>query len=146
MRVVHWRGDWIIHASRKQVYALMTDFENWPSLMPGIVKSTRVVERTDTTAIVHGVFTLLGQKGEGLMNIQLDPPHGYYAENVSRQLGKEWETLQFQEVDQGTLFIWSVKVEPKKFIVRLMAPFLSLPIRWFYKRTIILPVRRALEK
>lgn len=65
VRPVHWEGAWVIRAPRERVYELMTDFEKWPEVFPDMVKSIRVVSRTEMTAVVEGDFELVGNRGRG---------------------------------------------------------------------------------
>lgn len=89
MRPARWTGSWTIRAPRERVFEVMTDFENWPKLFPGMVKTIRVVSRTDKVAVLEGDFELLGRKGRGVMRVTLDPPRGYATENSSAELGEE---------------------------------------------------------
>ena len=146
MRPVRWEGEWLIRAAREEVYAAMTDFENWPNLFPRMVKSVRLTSRTDTTAVLEGEFELMGRRGRGLMNIRLKPPEGYDADNASEELGSEKETLRFEEVSGGTLFRWAVDARPKGVVNHLLGALFGFYVRMFYERTLIKPLRKALEK
>jgi carbon monoxide dehydrogenase subunit G len=145
MKPIHWWGSWLIRAPREQVFAMMTDFDNWPRMMPRVVKSARIIERDENTVVLSGSFSILGQRGDAVMNIRLDPPGEWVAQNHSGQLGRETEIIRFEAVDLGTRLTWEVDVEPKKRVVRLVAPLLTFPIRWFYQRAIVQPLRNSLE-
>lgn len=146
MKPVRWEGAWVIRASREKVYEAMTDFENWPNVFPEMVKSVRVVSRTSTTAVLEGDFELMGRRGRGLMNIRLRPPAGYGADNASEELGDEKETLRFEDVPEGTLYRWAVDARPKGFFNHLFGALFGFYVRRFYERTLIAPLRKALEK
>ncbi|MDQ3802356.1 MAG: SRPBCC family protein [Acidobacteriota bacterium] len=146
MRPARWRGAWVVRAPREKVYEVMTDFEGWPKLFPEMVKSIRVVSRTDATAVLEGDFELMGRRGRGLMNIRLSPPAGYDADNSSEELGSERETLRFEVVPEGTLYRWAVDARPRGFFNLLLGKLFGFYVRRFYERTLISPLRKALEK
>lgn len=146
MKPVRWHGSWVIRAPREKVYQKMTEFDRWADLMPGIVKSARVVSRTDSVVILDGVFNILGREGRGMMNISLHPSDGYDAENISAKLGEEKENVRLEEIPEGTLYKWTVDAQPNGIHVRLLGGFLNGFIRRFYERTIINPLRRAVEQ
>ena len=146
MKPIRWQGSWIIHAPHDKVYQLMTDFDRWAELMPGIVKSARVVSRTESAVVLDGVFNILGREGRGVMNFRLYPLVGYDADNTSEKLGEEKETVRLEQIPEGTLYKWTVDAKPNGIHVRLLGKFLSYFIRRFYERTIIKPLRRALEQ
>ena len=145
MKPIRWEGSWTIRAPRDEVYRWMTDFDHWAKKMPGIVKSARVVSRTETAVVVKGEFNLLGRKGRGVMNIRLHPLAGFDADNDSEELGEEKETVRFEEIPEGTLYKWVVDAKPNGFHVRLLSRFLGYFVRRFYERTIIKPLKGALE-
>lgn len=145
MKPIRWEGAWTIRAPRDEVYRWVTDFERWAELMPGIVKSARVISRTETAVVLEGEFNLLGRKGRGVMNIRLRPPAGYDADNVSEKLGEEKEAIRLEEIPEGTLYKWAVDAMPKGIHVRLPGKFAGYFVRRFYERTIIKPLRGALE-
>lgn len=145
-KTIRWHGAWKIRAPREKVYQLMTEFDRWGELMPGIVKSARVVSRTDSTVILEGVFNILGREGRGVMNFRLHPLVGYDADNTSEKLGEEKETVRLEEIPEGTLYKWTVDARPNGILVNLLGSFLNPFIRRFYERTIIDPLRRALER
>jgi carbon monoxide dehydrogenase subunit G len=142
MRPIHWEGSWTIRAPRERVYEVMTDFENWPKLFPDLVKSIRVIRRTDTAAVLEGEFSLLGRKGHGVMHLRLHPPEGYSAENTSEELGEESETLKFEEAPEGTLYRWTVEARPKGLLNHLLGMVLGFYVRRFYERSLIGPLRK----
>lgn len=146
MKPTRWEGSWIIRAPRDKVYEWATDFEHWSELMPGIVKSARVISRTETAVVLEGEFNLLGRTGRGVMKIRLHPPAGYDADNDSAELGEEKETIRFEEIPEGTLYKWSVDAKPKGIHIHLLSKFVGYFIRRFYERTIIKPLKRALEQ
>lgn len=125
---------------------MMTDFENWPNAFPEMVKSVKIVSRTDTAAVLEGDFELMGRRGRGLMNIRLIPPAGYDADNASEELGNEKETLRFEETPEGTLYRWAVDAQPKGFFNHLLGKLFGFYVRRFYERALIKPLRKALEK
>ncbi|MGH9947931.1 MAG: SRPBCC family protein [Pyrinomonadaceae bacterium] len=145
MKPLRWQGSWIIRAPQDKVYALMTDFDSWAELMPDIVKSARVVRRTESAIVLEGIFNILGREGNGVMNFQLHPLLGYDAENASEILGEEKETVRLETISEGTLYKWTVDAKPNGIHVRLLGKFLGHFIRRFYERTIIEPIRQALE-
>lgn len=145
MKPIRWEGAWTIRAPRDKVYQWMTDFDRWAEMMPGIVKSARVVSRAETAVVLEGEFNLLGRTGRGVMNIRLHPPAGFDADNVSERLGEEKETIRFEETPEGTLYKWAVDAKPNGVHVRLLSKFLGYFVRRFYERTIIKPLREALE-
>ena len=146
MKPVRWQGSWVIRAPRDKVYQKMTDFEHWAELMPGIIKSARVVSRTNSSVILDGVFSILGRRGRGVMNIRLYPLSGYDAENISAKLGEEKEQVRLEEIPEGTLYKWTVDAQPNGIHVHLLSGFLSRFVHRFYERTIIKPLRQALEQ
>ncbi|MGH9947936.1 MAG: SRPBCC family protein [Pyrinomonadaceae bacterium] len=146
MKPVRWQGSWVIRAPREKVYKWMTDFDRWAELMPDIVKSARVISRTDSTVVLDGVFRILGREGRGVMNIRLHPLAGFDADNTSEKLGEEKETVRFEEIPEGTLYKWTVEVKPSGIHVHLLSKFLGYFIRRFYERTIIKPLSRAVEQ
>lgn len=146
MKPIRWEGSWVIRAPRDSVYEKMMDFENWPELFPEMVKSIRVIKRTDRAAVLEGDFNLLGRRGRGLMNIRLQPPVGYDADNTSEELGDEKESLRFEEVSEGTLYRWTVDARPKGSINHLLGMLFGFFVRWYYERTLIKPLRKALER
>jgi hypothetical protein len=145
VKPVRFHGAWIIRAPRDRVYTLMMDFERWPELFPEMVEAIRVVSRNDKTAVLEGDFNLVGRRGHGVMNIRLRPPSGYDADNTSEELGNEKESLWFEVIPEGTLFKWEVIAEPKGVWTRLLARLLGFYVRRFYKRTLIRPLRNAVE-
>ena len=80
------------------------------------------------------------------MDICLYPLTGFDAENSSEELGEEKESVRLEEVPEGTLYKWTVHARPKGFHVQLLSRFIGFFIRRFYERTIIKPLRHALEK
>ena len=146
MKPVRWEGSWTVRAPREKVYEWMTDFEHWPELMPGIVKSAHVVSRTETAVILDGEFNLLGRTGRGVMNIRLHPLAGFDADNTSKELGDEKETVRFEEIPEGTRYHWAVDARPKGVHIHLLSKFIGYFVRRFYERTIIKPLRQALEQ
>lgn len=146
MKPVRWEGSWTVRAPREKVYEWMTDFERWPELMPGIVKSARVVSRTETAVVLDGEFNLLGRHGRGVMSIRLHPPAGFDADNTSEELGDEKETVRFEEIPKGTRYHWAVDAKPKGVHIHLLSKLIGYFVRRFYERTIIKPLRRALEQ
>lgn len=146
MRPARWNGSWTIRAPRERVYEAMTDFENWPNLFPRMVKSIRVVSRTDAEAVLEGDFVLLGRKGRGVMRVTLDPPRGYVAANSSEELGEERETLEFEESPGGTHYRWAVEAKPKGFLNHLLGIVGGFYVRRYYERTLIVPLRKAVER
>ena len=145
MKPVRWRGAWLIGAPRARVYELMTDFERWPERFPEMVKFIQVVSRADTSAVLEGEFDLLGRRGRGRMHLKLQPPSGYDADNTSAEFGREKEKLRFEEIPEGTLFKWEVEAEPKGFFDHLLGRFAGFYVRRFYEKTLIGPLKKAVE-
>ena len=146
MKPIRWQGSWVIRAPPEKVYQWMTDFDRWAELMPDIVKSARVVSRTDSAVVLDGVFSILGREGHGVMNIQLHPLTGFDADNISEKLGEEKETVRFEQIPEGTLYKWAVDVNPRGIHIHLLSRFIGYFVRRFYERTIIKPLSRALEQ
>lgn len=146
MRPARWKGTWMIRAPQERVYEAMTDFENWPRLFPRMVKSIRVVSRTEAEAVLEGDFELLGRTGSGVMRVTLDPPRGYVAKNTSEELGEENETLIFEEAPGGTLYRWAVEAKPNGFLNHLLGMVGGFYVRRYYERTLIMPLRKAIER
>jgi Polyketide cyclase / dehydrase and lipid transport len=146
MKPARWEGTWVVRAPRRKVYEAMTDFEGWPRRFPEMVKSVRVVSRTEAEAVLEGEFVLMGRRGRGRMNIRLLPPTGYDADNTSEELGSERETLRFEEVPEGTLYRWAVDARPKGFFDHLLGRLFGFYVRRYYERTLITPLRKALER
>ena len=44
--VVAVRGDWLVHADRESIYAIVSDFERMPERFPKVARSMRIVERS----------------------------------------------------------------------------------------------------
>jgi hypothetical protein len=80
------------------------------------------------------------------MNIRPHPPSGYEADNASEELGDERETLRFEETPEGTRFKWAVDAKPKGVLNHLLGLLLGFYARRFYERTLISPLRKAMEK
>ena len=146
MRTVRFHGAWVIQASRASVYELMTDFEKWPERFPKMVKAIRVVQRNEKSASLEGEFNLVGRRGRGVMNIRLHPPSGYDADNTSDELGKEKESIRFDEVPGGTLYRWEVNAEPTGLLTPLLGRLFGFYVRRFYERTLITPLKKAVEE
>ncbi len=79
------------------------------------------------------------------MRIVLDPPDGYTADNTSEELGEERETLEFKEISEGTLYHWSVYAKPKGLIDYFLGVLFGFYVRRYYERTLIRPLKEALE-
>ena len=146
MKPIRWQGSWVIRAPPEKVYRWMTDFDRWAELMPDIVKSARIVSRTDSSVVLDGVFSILGREGHGVMTIQLHPLAGFDADNTSEKLGEEKETVRFEKIPEGTLYKWVVDVNPRGIHIHLLSRFIGYFVRRFYERTIIKPLSRALEQ
>lgn len=89
---------------------------------------------------------MMGHRGRGVMNIRLNPPAGYDADNTSEELGDEKETLRCDEAPGGTFFRWAVDARPKGLFNHLLGALFGFYVRGFYERTLISPLRKALEK
>lgn len=89
MKPIQWNGSCIIRAPRDKVHEWATDFDRWPELMPGIVKSLSVNSRSETEVLLKGVFNILGRQWNGLMTIRPLRNIGYDSKNTSARLGQE---------------------------------------------------------
>jgi len=147
MRRIHLKGSWVIKAPRREVYKIMTDFENMPKYFPAVAQSLRIIKRDGNNLIIEAKAKTFGRVISVHMKTQLRPPIGYISDNTNDIGISGHEEFLMEEVAGGTKINYSYDVELKNPLFRIFGRFL---IEWyamrFWKRAVIDKLKEMLEK
>lgn len=111
---IHLKCSWTVNAPRKEVYKIITDFENMPKYFPSVDKSVRFVSRDGDNFVVEAqTKAFFGSKTFTVhMEGKFQPPKGFVSTNIS-SLGIEHEIFSMEEIPEGTKIHYINDVEIK---------------------------------
>src|SRR3989338_3098183 len=102
MKPIHIKYSYIVHAPRRAVHAIVTDFENMPRNFPSMAKSARYTKRKGNEFEVELHMKASGDKTVlMMMKGEIKPDEGFISTNTF-SLGVEREGFKLEEVPEGT--------------------------------------------
>lgn len=148
MEQIHLRGSWIIKTPRKEVYEIVSDFENFPKYFPAVAQSFQIIEKQGNNLRIKAIARSFGTTFPVDMKTQLKPPAGFISDNKNDKLGIfGHEEFLLEEVSDGTRIKYTYNVTINRFWLRLIAkPLLGWFSMWFWKHAVIDKLKRMLEK
>lgn len=146
MKKVHLKGSWIIRAPRKEVYRIMSDFENMPKYFPAVARSVRIVKQEDRHLIMKAEVKTFGLVFSVHMETELRPPVGYVSDNRSA-ITEGHEEFLMEEIPEGTKINYTYNVKIKNPILSIFSRLLieRYAMR-FWKHAVIDKLKEMLEK
>jgi hypothetical protein len=147
MKQICLSGSWVIRASIKDVYNIISDFENMPTYFPQVAKSMHIVHREGNFLATNAEVKSFGTTFPVKMKTELLPLKGFISDNVNEKLGTfGHEELLLEEVLQGTRINYLYKVTINRTWLRLIAkPLLGWFALWYWKRIVIDKLKKMLE-
>jgi hypothetical protein len=148
--VVTVHGDWLVHADRTSVYAIVSDFERMPEHFPKIARSIRLLKRDGDVLILEakaGSFAPWLPSAKIKLTVMLLPGQGYRCttHNLTFNTTGDEELLLVDD-PEGTRIIYTyfVTVRSRWFkpLFEWMVATFGLP---FWKRSFVDPLESLVE-
>lgn len=148
MKEITLHKQWIVKASVKDVFKIMTDFENLPKYFPKVAESVQVNKRDGNNLEMEATVKSFGRSFKVKMNTQILPGKGFISDNDSYQFGTSGhEELLLSEHGDGTLIDYTYQVTIHKAWLRIVATPL---IKWYsmkaWEKAVIGELKKFLEK
>jgi hypothetical protein len=139
---------WLIKAPVSEVFAMMTNFEQFPEYFPKVAESIRVIRRDGDALEMEATVRSFGQTFSVTMKTRILPGKGFISYNVSPKFGTSGrEELLLSECPDGTMIDYTYQVAIHKRWLRIVAKPL---IGWFalkyWQKAVIDELRKRLEK
>ncbi len=132
------KGTWVIKASRKKIYEIMTDFNSWPRNFPKVARSVNVLKRDGNNLLIESKVYSFGKVETVMMKTQLRPISGFVSDNESTFGTKGHEEFLMEDVPGGTRINYSYNVTFNKTYLKLIGtPMVKLFLLPFWKRAVI---------
>lgn len=148
MKEIILQKKWLIKTSIQEVFAIMTDFENFPKYFPKVAESIRIRKQTGNYLEIDATVKSFGRNFPVKMKTQILPKKGFISDNDSPEFGTSGhEELLLSENSEWTLIDYTYQVSIHKTWLRIVATPL---IRWysmkFWEKAVIDNLRKILEK
>jgi|WetSurMetagenome_2_1015567.scaffolds.fasta_scaffold02030_11 hypothetical protein len=148
MKHIHLQGSWIIKAPLKDVFDIITDFENMPKNFPRVAKLITITKRDGNRLEIDAEVKSFGTSFPVKMKTEIIPQKGFISDNESSKFGTSGhEELLLENVEGGTKINYIYEVDIHKKWLRIIAKPL---IGWFamksWKKAFIDRLRELLEK
>ncbi|MFZ2693725.1 MAG: SRPBCC family protein [Minisyncoccia bacterium] len=148
MKDITLRAQWVIKAPQAEVFAIMTDFENWPEYFPKVAESIQVAKHEGNYLEMNATVKSFGKKFPVSMKYQILPGKGFISDNESPEFGTSGhEEFLLSEQGGGTLIDYTYQVAIHRPLLRIIAKPL---IGWFsmkyWEKAVIDELRKRVEK
>lgn len=142
------RGQWLIQAPQSDVYALITDFEQWPEYFPNVAQSIRVARRDGDRVELEAMVKSFGRTFPVHMNTKILPGKGFVSDNDSPVFGTSGhEKLVLSARGQGTVIDYTYQVTIHKFWLRIIArPLIGWFSMKYWEKAVVDELRKRLER
>ncbi len=148
MKEITLRGKWLIKAALKDVFAVMTDFENFPKNFPKVAESVRITKREGDYLEIEAGVRSFGQLFPVSMKTHILPGKGFTSDNNSPKFGTSGhEEFLLSENADGTMIEYSYQVAIHKLWLRFVAgPLIRGYSMRFWEKAVIWKLREMLER
>jgi hypothetical protein len=129
MHHIHLQDSWIINAPLKDVFNIITDFENMPKNFPKVAASITITKRDGNYLEMDAEVKSFGTTFPVKMKTKILPQRGFISDNQSLKFGTSGhEELLLEKVKGGTKINYIYEVDIHKKWLRIIAKPL---IGWF---------------
>lgn len=148
MKHIHLEDSWIIKAPVKNVFDIITDFENMPKNFPKVANSVTITKRDGNNLEIDAQVKSFGTTFPVKMKTKIIPQRGFISDNQSLKFGTSGhEELLLENDKSGTKINYIYEVDIHKKWLRIIAKPL---IGWFamkaWEKAVINNLRKILEK
>jgi hypothetical protein len=148
MKEITLHNQWLIKASVKDVFEVMTDFEKWPGYFPKVAESIKIKKRKGNNLEMEALVKSFGKTFPVKMKTQILPGKGFISDNDSFKFGTSGhEELLLSKHKKGTSIDYTYQVSIHKPWLRVVAIPL---IRWYsmkyWEKAVIVELKKILEK
>jgi hypothetical protein len=145
MRPISLTGSWVIKASLKSVYEIVSDFEKTPVYFPNVAKSLKIIKKNGNHLSIQAVTKTFGIPFKVKMETDLIPNKGFKSINES-VLAVEDETFLMEEIPSGTKLSYRNDVTIKNNLLKLFSKLLiGKPALIFWEHAYIDKLRKIVE-
>ena len=148
MKQIHLKGSWVIKASLKKVFNIVTDFENMPKNFPAVAESIHIASRQGNNLEINAQVKSFGRTFPVRMKTKIIPEKGFVSDNESPKFGTSGhEELTLEKVEGGTKINYVYEVDIHKKWLRIIAkPLIGWFAMKFWKRAFIDRLKELLEE
>lgn len=148
MKNITINGKWIIKAPIDQVFAIMTDFEKFPTHFPKVADSIQIIKCEGNNLEINATVKSFGRKFPVTMKTTILPGKGFISDNNSPEFGTSGhEELLLKEESDRTLIDYTYQVTIHKQWLRIIAkPLIGWFSMRFWEKAVINELRKKLEK
>ena len=148
MKEIMLHKQWHIKAPIKDVFEVITDFENMPKHFPKVAEKVDIKKRDGNNLEMEATVKSFGKKFQVKMKTKILPGKGFVSDNDSYQFGTSGhEELLLSEHESGTIVDYTYQVSVHKKWLRIIATPL---IKWYsmkvWEKAVIDELRKILEK
>lgn len=148
MKHIHLEDSWIIKAPIKEVFNVVTDFENMPKNFPKVAETVTITKREGDNLEIDAQVKSFGTTFPVKMKTKILSQRGFISDNQSLQFGTSGhEELLLEKVEGGTKINYVYEVDIRKKWLRIIAKPL---IGWFamkaWEKAFVNQLRKILEK
>lgn len=148
MKDITLHNQWVVKASIKDVFRMMTSFEEFPRYFPKVAESIKIKKREGNYLEMDVIVRSFGRKLPVKMKTQILPEKGFISDNDSFVFGTSGHEELFLSVHpEGTMIDYTYRISIHKAWLRVVATPL---IRWYsmkyWEKAVINELKRALEK
>ena len=147
MHYINLVGEWVIKASRENIYGIISDFEKMPEYFPEVAESLEIIEKNGNNLKIDARVKSFGTIFPVKMNTTLLPLKGFISDNVNKKLGTfGHEEFLLEDDNEGTRIKYSYAIKIEKFWLRIIAkPLLEWYAMWFWEKVFINKLKKILE-
>lgn len=148
MKQIHLENSWVIKAPLKNVFDIITDFENMPKYFPRVAELVTITKQESNNLEIEAQVKSFGITFPVKMKTEILPQRGFISENQSPKFGTSGhEELLLEDVKGGTKINYVYEIDIHKKWLRIIARPL---IGWFamkaWEKAVVNKLREILEK